>query len=51
MEDRIKVLEDLIDEHEASVTKLAFTYVKDWSTAQDIAQEVFISVFNALDTF
>ncbi|MGF2618168.1 sigma-70 family RNA polymerase sigma factor [Rossellomorea aquimaris] len=51
MEDRIKILEDLIDEHEASVTKLAFTYVKDWSTAQDIAQEVFISVFNGLETF
>ncbi|WP_421381981.1 sigma-70 family RNA polymerase sigma factor [Bacillus salacetis] len=51
MDDKVKLLEDLIDQHEKAVTKLAFTYVKDWSAAQDIAQEVFISVYQGLENF
>jgi RNA polymerase sigma-70 factor, ECF subfamily len=43
--------EALIDEFEWQVTKYAYTYVKDWSTAQDITQEVFISIYNSIEEF
>ncbi|MGG4166108.1 sigma factor [Rossellomorea vietnamensis] len=46
-----RLIEDLIDEYEMQVTKLAYLYVKDWSTAQDITQEVFIKAFHALHQF
>ncbi|UXH43176.1 sigma-70 family RNA polymerase sigma factor [Rossellomorea vietnamensis] len=48
---RERVIEDLIDEYEMQVTKLAYLYVKDWSAAQDITQEVFIKAFQALHQF
>jgi RNA polymerase sigma-70 factor, ECF subfamily len=46
-----RLIENLIDEYEAQVTKLVYLYVKDWSTAQDITQEVFIKAFHALHQF
>ncbi len=45
------LLEDLIDTYEKDVVKLAFFYVKEWNTAQDISQEVFIAVYHSIDTF
>ncbi|MBM7585754.1 DNA-directed RNA polymerase specialized sigma24 family protein [Bacillus pakistanensis] len=58
MEDKIKneelinnhpskdvTFEALIDQFEWQITKYAYTYMKDWSTAQDITQEVFISIY------
>lgn len=38
-------LRDLIEQYGKSLTNFAFTYVKDWSLAEDIMQEVFINVY------
>ncbi|MCA1065412.1 sigma-70 family RNA polymerase sigma factor [Rossellomorea sp. AcN35-11] len=46
-----RLIENLIDEYEVQVTKLAYLYVKDWPAAQDITQEVFIKAFHALHQF
>ena len=43
--------EHLIETLERRVLNLAYTYVKDWNTAEDICQEVFIKVYEKLDTF
>ncbi|WP_175990060.1 sigma-70 family RNA polymerase sigma factor [Bacillus sp. Marseille-Q1617] len=53
MEDTHKnhLIESLIDEYEISITKLAYFYVQDWPAAQDICQDVFIKVYDALDQF
>ncbi|WP_235849095.1 MULTISPECIES: sigma-70 family RNA polymerase sigma factor [Bacillaceae] len=45
------VLEELIDAYYKPLMNLAFTYVKDWSTAEDIVQEVMIKVFRQIDSF
>ncbi|WP_456275989.1 sigma-70 family RNA polymerase sigma factor [Bacillus sp. AK128] len=45
------VLEAIIYEYAERIKKLAYTYVKNWSTAEDITQEVFLSVYNNLDSF
>jgi RNA polymerase sigma-70 factor, ECF subfamily len=45
------LIESLIDEYETPITKLAYFYVRDWPTAQDICQEVFIKVYDVLDQF
>jgi RNA polymerase sigma-70 factor, ECF subfamily len=41
----------LINEYGTMVKRLAFSYVKDKSLAEDITQEVFISVYKNLDAF
>jgi RNA polymerase sigma-70 factor, ECF subfamily len=46
-----RLIETLIDQYETPLTKLAYFYVQDWSTAQDICQEVFIKAYDALDQF
>jgi RNA polymerase sigma-70 factor, ECF subfamily len=48
---RDHLIETLIDNYEIQITKLAYMYVQDWSTAQDICQEVFIKAYNSLDNF
>ena len=35
----------LMDEYGLEMTKLAYTYVKSWSTAQDVVQDVFVKVY------
>jgi RNA polymerase sigma-70 factor (ECF subfamily) len=42
---------ELMDEYGDMVKKLAFTYVKDMSLAEDIAQDVFISCYHHLHRF
>ncbi|MFE8701607.1 sigma-70 family RNA polymerase sigma factor [Cytobacillus sp. FJAT-54145] len=44
-------LEYLLQEYGDSVKKLAYTYVKDWSIAEDIAQEVYITSYKHWDQF
>lgn len=41
----------LMNEYGTMVKRLAFSYVKDISLAEDIAQEVFIAAFKNLDSF
>ncbi|MBP1081832.1 MULTISPECIES: sigma-70 family RNA polymerase sigma factor [Bacillus] len=50
-EDRVKTIEKLMDEHGTSIKRLIFTYVKHWETASDLTQDVFLTVFEKLDTF
>ncbi|KPL59322.1 sigma-70 family RNA polymerase sigma factor [Rossellomorea vietnamensis] len=46
-----QLIETLIDQYENQITKLAYMYVQDWSTAQDICQEVFIKTYHSLGSF
>jgi RNA polymerase sigma factor (sigma-70 family) len=45
LEDRDAWLETIMDEYGERLTKLAYNYVKDWSVAEDIVQDVFITCF------
>ncbi|MGV3488978.1 MAG: sigma-70 family RNA polymerase sigma factor [Tuberibacillus sp.] len=45
------LIEQLIDLYGEHVKKLAYTYVKDWAIAEDVTQEVFISVYKNLHRF
>ncbi|MCR8848496.1 sigma-70 family RNA polymerase sigma factor [Rossellomorea sp. SC111] len=43
--DRDAWLETIMDESGERLTKLAYNYVKDWSLAEDIVQDVFVTCF------
>jgi len=45
------LIEQLMDQYGEHVKKLAYTYVKDWAIAEDVTQEVFISVYKNLHRF
>lgn len=45
------IIENLMDTYSLSLINFAYTYVKDWGTAEDIIQEVFINVYHHLDSF
>jgi RNA polymerase sigma-70 factor, ECF subfamily len=49
--DKDEILEKIMIEHGNDVLYLAFSYVKDRSVAEDLAQEVFISAYTHLDHF
>jgi RNA polymerase sigma-70 factor, ECF subfamily len=44
-------LEQLIIEFEQDIKSLCYSYINDWSTAEDITQEVFIICFEKMDYF
>jgi len=44
-------LKDAIDEYGEYLLRLAYTYVKDWPSAEDIVQEVYISYYKNLSKF
>jgi RNA polymerase sigma-70 factor (ECF subfamily) len=46
-----ELLERLIDQFGPDIKRLAYTYVKDWPTAEDITQEIFISCYKKIDDF
>lgn len=39
----------LMDTYGLEMTKLAYTYVKNWSTAQDVVQDVFVKAYHQYD--
>lgn len=43
--------EEIIQTYEKAVVQFAFTYVKDWTVAEDISQEVFLKVYKNLYNF
>ncbi|MDC3415098.1 sigma-70 family RNA polymerase sigma factor [Aquibacillus sp. 3ASR75-11] len=45
------VIETLMDEYGTPLTKLAFSYTRDWARAEDIVQDVFITCFHKITTF
>lgn len=46
-----ELLESLIEEYAESIKKLAFTYVKNWTVAEDLTQETFIACYIKLKDF
>ncbi|WP_113930600.1 sigma-70 family RNA polymerase sigma factor [Bacillus sp. P14.5] len=47
----IDYFEEIIQKNEKAVVQFAYTYVKDWSVAEDISQEVFIKVYKNFLSF
>ncbi|WP_257141132.1 sigma-70 family RNA polymerase sigma factor [Bacillus sp. AFS015802] len=43
--------EEIIEMYEKAVVQFAYTYVKDWSVAEDISQEVFLKVYKNIGKF
>lgn len=44
-------IDKIIDEHSRYLVRIAYLYVKNWSTAEDIVQEVFVTYFQKSDQF
>ncbi|GGH79374.1 RNA polymerase sigma-70 factor (ECF subfamily) [Pullulanibacillus pueri] len=49
--DNEQLLENLMVQYGGAIKKLAYTYVRNWSIAEDITQEVFLSVYKNLHRF
>lgn len=41
----------IVDEHTRYLVRIAYLYVKNWATAEDIVQEVFVIYFQKSDQF
>lgn len=48
---REEILRELIGLYAESIKMLAYTYVKNWSAAEDITQDVFIKCYEQLEGF
>lgn len=48
---REQQIELLMDKYGEEIKRLVYTYVKDHSTAEDVTQEIFISVYLKLDSY
>ncbi|MCF6139626.1 sigma-70 family RNA polymerase sigma factor [Pseudalkalibacillus berkeleyi] len=46
-----EIMEEVVDCFAERLTRLAYTYVKDWGKAEDIVQDVFITCYSKLETF
>ncbi|MGO5010874.1 sigma-70 family RNA polymerase sigma factor [Niallia sp. Sow4_A1] len=46
-----ELLKELIELYAESIKRLAYTYVKNWSAADDITQEVFIKCYEKMEDF
>ncbi|MEH7253781.1 sigma factor, partial [Neobacillus niacini] len=44
-ENKDEWLENIMDEYGDRLTKLSYNYTKDWSLAEDIVQDVFITCY------
>nr|WP_279577067.1 sigma factor [Planococcus ruber] len=44
-------LKDLTDEYGDRLTKLSYSYLRDWGKAQEIVQDVFITCYQQYDTY
>ncbi|ETI67587.1 sigma-70 family RNA polymerase sigma factor [Neobacillus vireti] len=49
--DREAVLEIIMDAYGDRIKRLVYSYVKDWGTASDLTQEVFVTAYMKLETF
>ncbi|MFS0864690.1 sigma-70 family RNA polymerase sigma factor [Fredinandcohnia sp. 179-A 10B2 NHS] len=50
-DDKVLIIERLLDDYGTEIKRLAYLYVKDHSLAEDIVQEVFISCYRNLEGF
>jgi RNA polymerase sigma factor (sigma-70 family) len=46
-----QVLDEAMNEYGSHITRLAYSYVKDISTAEDITQDAFLKCYTKLDSF
>lgn len=44
-------IDHLMNEHSSYLVRIAYLYVKDWSAAEDVVQEVFVTYFQKSDQF
>ena len=44
-------INQIVDEHSNYLVRIAYLYVKNWSTAEDIVQEVFVTYFQKSHQF
>lgn len=51
VEDREEVLIALMDDYGQDVMRLSFSYVKNHAVAEELTQEIFIKVYEKLDTY
>ena len=49
--EREQKLEEAMDLYGDYIVQLCYTYVQNWQTAEDLAQDTFIRYFNALPKF
>ena len=47
----MSTINKVIDEHSRYLVRIAYLYVKNWSTAEDIVQEVFVTYFQKGNQF
>jgi RNA polymerase sigma-70 factor, ECF subfamily len=51
LDNKEQLIIKLMNSHGEKLTRLAYTYLKDWGKAEDIVQDVFITCFTKLETF
>ncbi|PIC78109.1 RNA polymerase subunit sigma-70 [Sporosarcina sp. P19] len=44
-------MDQIMNEHSRYLVRIAYLYVKNWSTAEDVVQEVFVTYFQKRDQF
>lgn len=44
-------LENLMDQYGDRLTKLAYSYLKDWGRSQEVVQDVFLTCYQQYDTY
>ncbi|MFD1030605.1 sigma-70 family RNA polymerase sigma factor [Metaplanococcus flavidus] len=44
-------LSDLMDEYGDRLTKMAYSYLRDWGKAQEVVQDVFLTCYHQYDTY
>lgn len=47
----MKDFDAVMDEHARYLVRIAYLYVKNWATAEDLVQEVFVTYFQKSDQF
>ncbi|WP_026771701.1 sigma-70 family RNA polymerase sigma factor [Sediminibacillus terrae] len=51
IEDKEKVIDQLMQNHGQDILQLVFSYVKNKAAAEDLTQEIFIKCYQKLDTY
>lgn len=50
-DNKSELLEQLVDQLGSNIKRLIYTYVKDWSIAEDLTQETFITCYKKMAEF
>ncbi len=50
-ESKVQWFEEIMDTYGTAIQRLVFTYVKEYSTAEDLTQEIFLKVYRKIHTF